>query len=211
MTNSIIIRGDILYANMGEGIGSEQGGIRPVICIQNNVGNKFSPTIIVAPLTSQQNKTKLPTHVEINEEGDTGLGKQSIVLLEQIKTLDKRRLLQKIGNCSQKTINNIDKALMISLGIEINKSNVIDNINIYNNNRVEKFDINRANNIGTSINKLENFINEHYNEVLIDIEDSIKMHLYELQNYCNKYQVDYRFYYKPVRRKNYSTASERIG
>ena len=211
MTNSIIIRGDILYANMGEGIGSEQGGIRPVVCIQNNVGNKFSPTIIVAPLTSQQNKTKLPTHVEINEEGNTGLGKQSIVLLEQIKTLDKRRILEKIGICSQKTINNIDKALLISLGIEINKTNVIDNINTYNNNRVEKFDINRANNIGTSINKLENFINTHYNEVLIDIEDSIKMHLYELQKYCNKYQVDYRFYYKPISRKTYLTVGERIG
>ena len=210
MTSNIVIRGDILYTNMGEGIGSEQGGIRPVVCIQNNVGNKFSPTVIIAPITSQC-KTKLPTHVEINEEGNTGLGKQSIVLLEQIKTLDKRRLLQKIGSCSQKTINNIDKALLISLGIEVNKTNVIDNVNTYNNNRIEKFDINRANNIGTSINKLENFINTHYNEVLIDIEDSIKMHLYELQNYCNKFQVDYRFYYKPVKRKNYLMASERIG
>ena len=210
MTNSIIIRGDILYANMGEGVGSEQGGIRPVVCVQNNVGNKFSPTVIIAPITSQC-KTKLPTHVEINEEGDTGLGKQSIVLLEQIKTIDKKRLLQKIGNCSQKTIDNIDKALMISLGIEINKTNAIDNVNNYNNNRIEKFDINRANSIGISINKLENFINEHYGEVLMEIEDSIKMHLYELQKYCSKFQVDYRFYYKPVRRKAYLTVGERIG
>lgn len=87
-------RGDIFYADLSPVVGSEQGGIRPVIVIQNNIGNKYSPTVIIAAITSQINKAKLPTHVEISSE-DYGLNKDSVVLLEQIRTLDKRRLKEK--------------------------------------------------------------------------------------------------------------------
>lgn len=94
MTQQIVKRGDIFYADLSPVVGSEQGGIRPVIVIQNNIGNKYSPTVIIAAITSQINKAKLPTHVEISSE-DYGLNKDSVVLLEQIRTLDKRRLKEK--------------------------------------------------------------------------------------------------------------------
>ena len=98
-------------------MGSEQGGIRPVIVVQNDVGNKYSPTVIVAAITSKINKAKLPTHIELN--GSTyGLERNSVVLLEQIRTLDKARLIQKLGSATAK-LNEIDNALAISLGLLI--------------------------------------------------------------------------------------------
>ena len=112
----MVKRGDIFYADLSPVIGSEQGGIRPVIIIQNDIGNKYSPTIIVAAITSQINKAKLPTHVEISSE-EYGLNKDSVVLLEQIRTVDKKRLKEKIGHMTEKDIQKVDEALLISMGL----------------------------------------------------------------------------------------------
>ena len=110
-----IKRGDIYFANLSPVVGSEQGGVRPVLVVQNDIGNKYSPTDIVAAITSKLNKAKLPTHIELN--GSTyGLERNSVVLLEQIRTLDKARLIEKIGNAVEK-LNEIDEALAISLGL----------------------------------------------------------------------------------------------
>ncbi|MFL0249070.1 type II toxin-antitoxin system PemK/MazF family toxin [Clostridium neuense] len=116
MTIMIVKRGDIFYADLSPVVGSEQGGIRPVIIIQNDVGNKYSPTVIVAAITSQINKAKLPTHVEISSE-EYGLNKDSVVLLEQIRTLDKRRLKEKIGHMTDIDMEKVDTALQVSVGL----------------------------------------------------------------------------------------------
>ena len=108
-------RGDIFYADLSPVVGSEQGGIRPVLVIQNNVGNRHSPTIICAAITSRMNKAKLPTHIEL-AAADFGLAKDSVVLLEQIRTLDKRRLKERIGELSPLCMRKVDNALLISLG-----------------------------------------------------------------------------------------------
>lgn len=113
---TVVKRGDIFYADLSPVVGSEQGGIRPVIVIQNDVGNKYSPTIIVAAITSQINKAKLPTHVEISSE-EYGLNKDSVVLLEQIRTLDKKRLKEKIGHMTDEDMRKVDKSLLISIGL----------------------------------------------------------------------------------------------
>ncbi|MPN30117.1 Endoribonuclease EndoA [bioreactor metagenome] len=112
----VVKRGDIFYADLSPVVGSEQGGIRPVLIIQNNVGNKYSPTVIISAITSQINKAKLPTHVEISSE-EYGLNKDSVVLLEQIRTLDKKRLKEKIGHMSEKDMIKVDEALLISIGL----------------------------------------------------------------------------------------------
>ncbi len=112
----IVKRGDLFYADLSPVEGSEQGGIRPVVVVQNNVGNKYSPTIIIAPITSQTNKAKLPTHVAI-ESNKYGLPKDSVVLLEQVRTIDKKRLKEKIGKFSKAVMKSVDKALVKSLGL----------------------------------------------------------------------------------------------
>ena len=111
-----INRGDIYYADLSPVVGSEQGGVRPVLIIQNDVGNKFSPTVIIAAITSQLEKAKLPTHIELKKE-KYNLVKDSVVLLEQIRTLDKRRLQEKVSSIDRLTMQRIDVAMMISLGI----------------------------------------------------------------------------------------------
>ena len=111
-----INRGDIYYADLSPVVGSEQGGIRPVLVIQNDVGNKYSPTVIIAAITSQLSKAKLPTHIELNKE-KYHLLKDSVVLLEQIRTLDKRRLKDKVSSIDNLTMQQVDIAVMISLGI----------------------------------------------------------------------------------------------
>ena len=111
----IVNRGDLYYADLSPVVGSEQGGIRPILVVQNDTGNKYSPTIIAAAVTSQINKAKLPTHIEISA-GDFGLTKDSVILLEQIRTLDKRRLKERIGELPETTMKNVNLALMISLG-----------------------------------------------------------------------------------------------
>ena len=113
------LRGDLYYADLGKGIGSEQKGYRPVLIIQNNVGNKHSPTVIIAAITSRVGvKAKLPTHYFVNTE--SGLEAPSIVLLEQIRTIDKKRLDSYIGHLSDNHIDGIDKALAVSVGLSIN-------------------------------------------------------------------------------------------
>lgn len=109
-------RGNIFYADLSPVIGSEQGGVRPVLIIQNNIGNKYSPTIIVAAITSQIQKAKLPTHVEIEAETH-GLEKNSVILLEQIRTIDKQRLREKVTSIDEKMMTRVNEALKISLGL----------------------------------------------------------------------------------------------
>ncbi len=113
----IVKRGDIFYADLSPVIGSEQGGVRPVLVVQNDVGNKYSPTIIISAITSQINKARLPTHIEINAP-DFGLPKDSVVLLEQIRTIDKKRLREKIGKFDEDMMRRVDEALRISIGLK---------------------------------------------------------------------------------------------
>ncbi|MBQ7957390.1 MAG: type II toxin-antitoxin system PemK/MazF family toxin [Clostridia bacterium] len=112
----MIKRGDIYYADLSPVVGSEQGGIRPVLIVQNDVGNKYSPTVIAAAITSQKYKNSLPTHIRVNADG-CGLAKDSIVLLEQVRTLDKRRLKERMGNLDDIDMDRIDKALSVSFGL----------------------------------------------------------------------------------------------
>ena len=109
-------RGDIFYADLSPVVGSEQGGVRPVLVVQNDVGNKYSPTVIVAAITSQLNKAKLPTHIELDKE-KYRLPKDSVVLLEQLRTLDKRRLKELVSSVDKTTMQRVDISIMISLGI----------------------------------------------------------------------------------------------
>lgn len=109
-------RGDIFYADLSPVIGSEQGGIRPVLIVQNNIGNKYSPTVIAAAITSQHTKSSLPTHIRVNADS-CGLSKDSIVLLEQVRTLDKQRLKERMGNLDKHDMSKIDKALTVSFGL----------------------------------------------------------------------------------------------
>ncbi len=111
----MIKRGDIYFADLSPVVGSEQGGVRPVLVIQNDVGNKFSPTVIVSAITSQLSKAKLPTHVELSSV-QYHLPKDSVVLLEQIRTLDKKRLKDKITVLDERKMKEINRALLISLG-----------------------------------------------------------------------------------------------
>lgn len=115
--NLNIRRGDIYYADLSPVVGSEQGGIRPVLIVQNDVGNKYSPTVIAAAITSQQFKTKLPTHISV-DAAVCGLSKDSVVLLEQIRTLDKKRLREKMGNLPETDMTKINQALSVSIGLE---------------------------------------------------------------------------------------------
>ncbi len=112
---NLIKRGEIYFADLSPVVGSEQGGIRPVLIIQNDVGNKFSPTVIVSAITSQLGKAKLPTHIELPSDG-SHLPKNSVVLLEQIRTLDKRRLKEKVTTLNEHKMKEINRAILISLG-----------------------------------------------------------------------------------------------
>lgn len=111
-----IKRGDIFYADLSPVVGSEQGGTRPVLVIQNNAGNKYSPTTIVAAITSRIRKAKLPTHVELSK-GATKLSRNSVILLEQIRTIDRRRLKEKVDHLDMVTMEKVSEALEISLGL----------------------------------------------------------------------------------------------
>lgn len=110
-----IKRGQIYYADLSPVVGSEQGGTRPVLIIQNDVGNKYSPTVIACAVTSQLTKAKLPTHIEV-KQGQFGLPKDSVILLEQIRTLDKRRLKERVGELDAAAMARVDRAILISLG-----------------------------------------------------------------------------------------------
>ncbi len=112
----IVKRGDIYYADLRPVVGSEQGGVRPVLIIQNDVGNRYSPTVIATAITSQINKAKMPTHIEIGA-GGFGLSRDSVVLAEQIRTIDKRRLREKIGHLDENLMDKVNEALEISFGL----------------------------------------------------------------------------------------------
>ena len=112
----VVKRGDIYYADLSPVVGSEQGGMRPVLIIQNDVGNRYSPTVIAAAITSRMGKTKLPTHIDVHADR-AGLARDSIVLLEQLRTLDKRRLKEKLGHLDEQMMQEIDNAIAVSLGL----------------------------------------------------------------------------------------------
>lgn len=127
-SGNVVHRGDIYYADLSPVVGSEQGGIRPVLIVQNDIGNRYSPTVIAAAITSQTGKTKLPTHIEVQSEppdGGTrnGLAKNSIILLEQIRTIDKRRLREKMGRLDDQTMQMVDNAISVSFGLSDNGAN----------------------------------------------------------------------------------------
>ena len=109
-------RGDIYYADLSPVVGSEQGGVRPVLIVQNDTGNRYSPTVIAAAITSQVNKARLPTHIELSAQ-KYGLTKDSVVLLEQIRTLDKRRLREKMGRLDTELMEKVDSAIAVSFGL----------------------------------------------------------------------------------------------
>ncbi len=114
--DTTVKRGDIFYADLSPVVGSEQGGTRPVLIVQNDTGNKHSPTVIAAAITSQTNKAKLPTHIELNGR-EVGLTKNSVVLLEQIRTIDKRRLREHMGRLDENMMNRVDTAIAVSFGL----------------------------------------------------------------------------------------------
>jgi mRNA interferase MazF len=112
----LIRRGDIFYADLSPVVGSEQGGVRPVLIIQNDIGNKYSPTVIASAITSQINKAKLPTHIELNAKS-YGIPKDSVILLEQIRTIDKKRLREKVGHLDDELMEKVNEAIAISFGL----------------------------------------------------------------------------------------------
>jgi mRNA interferase MazF len=113
----IVKRGDIYYADLSPVVGSEQGGVRPVLIVQNDVGNKYSPTVIAAAITSQINKAKMPTHIELPAR-EYGLYKDSVILLEQVRTIDKKRLRERVAHLDGRLMRRVNGALSISFGLE---------------------------------------------------------------------------------------------
>ncbi len=111
-------RGDIYYADLSPVVGSEQGGVRPVLIIQNDTGNRYSPTVIAAAITSQTGKARLPTHIDLPVAESCGLTKDSVVLLEQVRTLDKRRLREHMGHVDERVMEKIDTAIAVSFGLQ---------------------------------------------------------------------------------------------
>lgn len=112
-----IRRGDIYYADLSPVVGSEQGGVRPVLIVQNDIGNKYSPTVIAAAITSQTGKTRLPTHIDVL--ASAGLAKDSVILLEQIRTIDKRRLKEKMGHLDESVMMKVNEAISVSFGLSV--------------------------------------------------------------------------------------------
>lgn len=113
---SIVKRGDIFYADLSPVVGSEQGGMRPVLIVQNDTGNKHSPTVIAAAITSQTGKARLPTHIELNAQS-VGLSRDSVILLEQVRTIDKSRLRERMGKLDYTTMTKVDNAIAVSFGL----------------------------------------------------------------------------------------------
>lgn len=113
---SIVKRGDIFYAELSPVVGSEQGGMRPVLIVQNDTGNKHSPTVIAAAITSQTGKARLPTHIELNAQS-VGLSRDSVILLEQVRTIDKSRLRERMGKLDDTTMTKVDNAIAVSFGL----------------------------------------------------------------------------------------------
>ena len=120
-----IRRGDIYYADLSPVVGSEQGGLRPVLIVQNDIGNKYSPTVIAAAITSRMSKAKLPTHIDVSAS-QVGLLKDSVILLEQIRTIDKVRLKEKMGHLDDGTMSGVNEALSVSFGLGVQRSEVYE-------------------------------------------------------------------------------------
>ena len=120
VVDTSVKRGDIYYADLSPVVGSEQGGVRPVLIIQNDTGNRYSPTVIAAAITSQMGKARLPTHIALPVDQNCGLSRDSVILLEQIRTLDKKRLREKMGTLDREHMQSVDEALAVSfcLGVE---------------------------------------------------------------------------------------------
>ena len=117
MEHSVVNRGDIYYADLSPEVGSEQGGVRPVLIVQNDTGNRHSPTVIAAAITSQTGKARLPTHISVAPLS-CGLPKESVILLEQVRTLDKRRLREKMGRLDDGVMRKVDNAIAVSFGLQ---------------------------------------------------------------------------------------------
>ena len=174
-------RGDIFYADFGEGIGSEQGGIRPVIIVQNNTGNRFSPTVIVSPLTSKLLKTKLPTHVMIRAS-QSGLPKDSIALTEQVRVLDKSRIKSYITSVDRLTLARLNEALEISLGLADN------------NDKIAERTANEIKVIDMVIAKCMKLFGNNITAVKDELrEREVKMN--ELETYCRNKRINIDSYY----------------
>lgn len=118
LVDTSVKRGDIYYADLSPVVGSEQGGVRPVLIIQNDTGNRYSPTVIAAAITSQTGKARLPTHIDLPVTDSCGLTKDSVVLLEQVRTLDERRLREHVGHVEEQVMEKIDTAIAVSLGLQ---------------------------------------------------------------------------------------------
>jgi mRNA interferase MazF len=123
-----IKRGDIYYADLSPVIGSEQGGLRPVLIVQNDIGNRYSPTVIAAAITSRMTKSKLPTHIDLTAD-NVGLAKDSVILLEQIRTIDKTRLKEKMGHLDDTLMQNVNNAITVSFGLGGAAPDYAENIN----------------------------------------------------------------------------------
>ncbi|NFH01581.1 type II toxin-antitoxin system PemK/MazF family toxin [Clostridium botulinum] len=179
-----IKRGDIHFANLTGVIGSEQGGIRPVICLSNDIGNTYSPTVIVATITSQQTKAKIPTHVNIS---GYGLKEDSIVLLEQIRTIDKRRLKGYIGHADELAMRKIDKAKEIATS-DIKPKNTLERLYP----EMRRYIVSKLKMIETYILTLDtlNQIKGDYNTINL-IEDELFKEKNSLKYYCNKNKINY--------------------
>ena len=117
VVDTSVRRGDIYYADLSPVVGSEQGGVRPVLIIQNDTGNRYSPTVIAAAITSQTGKARLPTHIDLPVDSSSGLTKDSIILLEQVRTLDKRRLRERMGHVEEGVMERVDTAIAVSFGL----------------------------------------------------------------------------------------------
>ena len=186
-SNRIYKRGDIFLVDLGETVGSEQGGIRPVIIMQNDIGNKYSPTVIVATITSKQTKAKLPTHVEL-KACECALDRDSIVLLEQIKTLDKSRIINYIGRLNNKQMSKIERAFEISTGLYNEHKQEIKNI--LAQIKTKDIGITYCLQNGIPVIKLQKDINK-LNKLQEELE--VKKNIYGLDGY---YEVQYEKYLK---------------
>lgn len=173
-----IKRGDIFWADLGNTGGCEQGGVRPVVILQNNIGNRYSPTVIVAAITSQADKAKLPTHVEISSQ-EYGLSKDSLILLEQIRTLDKKRLGDYVSTLSIEDMEKVDRALGVS--IEINTKDPIALEKVYEIKGIKKF--------------IQIWL-EKSNDLKAIEEDllSLKLLTRELEEYCLMKKINLNYY-----------------
>lgn len=183
-----IQRGDIYYCDLGNGVGSEQKGIRPVIIIQNNIGNTYSPTVIVACITSKTNKfKKVPTHVSVGLE--SGLQEESVILMEQIKTISKERLLEYVGKVNEDTLNKIDRARDISMG-DIENVSPLQKLNRYLRKQIQdKLD---------SIENCEGLLRNSHTQNKTFISSLLserEQFLNELEDLCNKNCLDYKNFY----------------